>query len=242
MTRSQVRGGRAVPRLEALEDRNLLSASEYVTSLYTDLLNRTPSSSEVAGWVSVINAGAPAAQVAASFTTSTEFRTNMIVDNYQRLLDRTPAASEVNLWLNALQLGLSETQMTALFLSSGEYLLNHGGGRVEDLAIGNWLDGVYEDVLGRPPDDAGRAAWTNALRLGNSRFQVSLAIATSREADVRVVDAVFADLLNRTPDAGGLNTFTAQLDAGVSPSLIAAQVAASTEYINLHASGTLANG
>ena len=46
--------------LEQLEDRTLPTAAQYVTSLYGDFLNRTPSQAEVSGFVNLLNTGTPA--------------------------------------------------------------------------------------------------------------------------------------------------------------------------------------
>jgi hypothetical protein len=113
----------------------------YVQSLYTNLLGRVGSAAEVQSWLNVLPALGRAG-VAAGFTSSVEFRTNVVTQFYgapsalttlgqakavfslaPNLLHRggTPTASEVSGWVNSrLSLGLIELG----FLSSPEFFSN----------------------------------------------------------------------------------------------------------------------
>jgi hypothetical protein len=240
MTRNSL-SGRARPQLEALEDRCLLTAQQFVTGLYADLLDRSPSSAEVNGWVQQMANGLSPGQVTTAFTTSTEFRTNLVVDHYRHFLDRLPAAPEVQFWVDRLNAGLRDEALTAAFLGSGEYLEQQQGGAIVRPLDGGarWLEGVYRDLLGRELDETGRQAWLAAYRNGATRESIALSIATSEENDTRVIDAVFADLLGRAPDPAGLASWSSALDTGLTWTQLRAQIAVSTEYINVVAGGNV---
>src|SRR5438034_621118 len=89
-----------------------------VTRLYADLLHRAPAPSEVAGWVSVLAAGASPEQVAGQFTASAEYRSNLIRGDYETYLGREPSAQDLSYWVNQLNSGVSEQRVAATFLAS----------------------------------------------------------------------------------------------------------------------------
>src|SRR5205809_79391 len=154
-------------QVEQLEDRYVPSAFDYVTHLYTDLLNRVPSTAEVNGFVSILNQGGTALQVALDFTQSAEFRTNLIQINYQNLLGRAASSLEISAWMNLFQRGLREEQFQALVVSSSEYLLKHGNN------LATWLNAIYLDVLNRPIDTIGLNFWLSQLASGASPSAVA---------------------------------------------------------------------
>jgi hypothetical protein len=99
---------------------------------------------------------------------------------------------------------------------------------------GPYVYQLYQDLLGRTPDDAGLARWTNALDRGVSRQQVVAGITGSLEYRTRVVQQVYRTYLHRDADPRGLTTFTAYLAAGGTVEGVQARVAASLEYAQLH--------
>ena len=230
-----IRNSRIPLQVESLEGRNLPSTVSYVQSLYTNLLNRTGSVPEVAGWEAEINLGGnigvnlgvPAGQVTNAFVSSEEYLGDVIRNDYQTLLQRTPQPAEVQGWLQQLDNGLGQQQMEAIFLGSPEFLALHGNTNV------GGLNAIYQTALGRTPDAAGLAAWTAQLKNGVPMQTVALDIVLSPEAEARVVDATYEQLLGRAPDAAGLDNWVAALEQGLSPAQMAAQIAASPEYINL---------
>jgi Domain of unknown function (DUF4214) len=226
-------GSRVRLRLEALEDRCVPSATQYVEALYSDLLHRTGSSAEVAGFVQLIRQGVTAQQVASAFTSSPEFRTNVITGFYQNLLGRTPAASEVQFWLGQMAAGLPEDLVEARFLGSNEFLAKAGG------TFQNWLGAVYRDVLGRGVDPTGQGVWTNALLGGATLPAIALSILRSSESDARIIGQDYRALLRRPPDATGQAFWAIQLTAGLTEAVFQAHVASSPEYIGLVAGGDL---
>jgi hypothetical protein len=221
--------------LEALEDRCVPSATQYVEALYTDLLHRPGQAAEVAGFVQLIRQGVSAQQVASAFTGSPEFRTNRIVGFYQGFLGRTPAASEVQFWLGQMVAGLKEDFVEARFLGSAEFLAKAPGGGT----FQNWLSAVYRDVLGRALDPTGQAVWTNALLGGATLPAIALSILRSSESDARIVGQDYRALLRRAPDPTGEAFWSIQLSAGLTEAVFQAQVASSPEYIGLVAGGDL---
>src|SRR5262249_19195416 len=93
---------------------------------------------------------------------------------------------------------------------------------------------LYQDVLGRTPDDAGLIHWAALLDQGASRQQVVAGILGSLEYRTRVVQQVYRTYLHRDADVQGLASFTAFLANGGTVEGVQARVVASPEYAQLH--------
>ncbi len=106
--------------------------SSYIAGLYHDVLNRSGTAQEIAGWVASLADGSVSrAQVANLFLTSTEAFTDAIDQYYANFLGRSPDEAGFESWLAAAQAGqVTPTSLTAGFLASDEYF-----NRALDLAI-----------------------------------------------------------------------------------------------------------
>ena len=145
----------------------------FIQGLYQDLLDRSPNSSEVAGWLALLNSSASRTSIAEAFVNSGEFGTTMATSNYwqdrlandnfnyvaslyQNLLDRTGSQSEVQVWVDAItNSNLSRSQVVSAFLNSTER-------RIQVITAD------YQQELGRTPDQAGLNSWLNFLANGGS--------------------------------------------------------------------------
>src|SRR5262249_31730957 len=99
---------------------------------------------------------------------------------------------------------------------------------------GPYVYQLYQDLLGRTPDDAGLAHWATRLDQGASRQQVVAGIMGSLEYRTRVVQQVYRTYLHRDADARGLASFTALLANEGTVEGVQARVVASPEYAQLH--------
>jgi hypothetical protein len=225
--------------VELLESRELLSnganlgsiggltdtpSERFVTQLYYDLLQRVPTAAEVAGWVGALNAGAPPAALPPDFVSSAEYQTNLINDDYYTILQRQASPAEVRAWLGLALAGTSAEQLRADFLASGEFYQKQGG------TPAGWLNGVYQNALGRSLDPYGLSVWSSLLQRGVSRAAIARAIVTSQEADALVIASVYHQLLNRNPGSAEVSAWVAVLGQGVTQEQFIAAVAGSGEY------------
>jgi streptogramin lyase len=94
----------------------------------------------------------------------------------------------------------------------------------------SWLDRVYQDLLNRPGDPAGEAAWTNLLNHGASRQTVVTMIEQSAEYRSDEVGKLYQQLLHRNADAQGLNAFVNALGSGATILQVEAAMAGSPEF------------
>jgi hypothetical protein len=97
---------------------------------------------------------------------------------------------------------------------------------------------VYADLLGRPVDPAGAAAWTAYLNAGGSRARVVQAILSSPEYRTDRVASFYQAILGRAPDPSGLALASAELAAGASDEVVEADLFGSTEYFTTRGGST----
>jgi hypothetical protein len=92
--------------------------------------------------------------------------------------------------------------------------------------------------LGREPDAAGMASWTNAMNgNGNNRANVVRGFLDSPEYRSHFVTTLYQEFLGRAPDAGGLQYFMGLLASNRNEVQILAAIVGSDEYY-LRAGGT----
>jgi type VII secretion-associated serine protease mycosin len=99
------------------------SARAWVAHLYQTVLNRSPSSAEVDGWVAQLRAGKSRTFIANGFLLSTEHLTTVVNGYYQQLLRRNIDPSGARSWVSAIQRGARDEQIIAGIVASREYRL-----------------------------------------------------------------------------------------------------------------------
>lgn len=130
-----------------------------------------------------------------------------------------------------MQLGVTDEQLEAQFIGSDEYVRLHGG---DDRA---WVQGMYFDLLGRSPDQAGWAYWVGQLQAGASRYLTALGFAASAEREAIVVGDDYFTYLGRSAAAGETSFWVARFEQGVRNEDLVASFLGSSEYYNNPAKG-----
>lgn len=92
---------------------------------------------------------------------------------YLATFERQPDRAGFEYWTG---LDRGSQHIAGWFVTSREFQTRYGA--LDDTAF---VDRVYRNVLGRPPDPAGRAYWTDALGRGTARSDVLLGFSESRE-------------------------------------------------------------
>ena len=156
---------------------------------------------------------------------------------------RMPDTAGLEHWLGSARAGVPLASISQSFSESDEFVQRYG-----QLSNGGFVDQVYENVLGRTPDSAGRAFWINRLDTGTTRGQMMVGFSESDEFIEGSANALFdfdahgpiARLYQayflRTPDAGGLEYWSSQ---NMTLDSISEAFAASDEFATLY--GTLSN-
>ena len=218
-------------RLEPLEERTtpaLFTANDmYVATLYEGLLGRAADLVGFVYWVPRLGVGSSTVahqRVASGIATSNEALSRDVQILYQTYLLRAPEANGLSFWFAQLKAGASLNQVRAGILGSNEFFLLTSSNNNQ------FLDAVYQFVLGRGIDPTGQAFWTQQLNQGVSRTAVVQQILASQEAGNLKVANFYRDLLGRAPDDGAA-FWTQQLSAGASEFDVIAGFLSSNEFV-----------
>ncbi len=210
--------------------RYLLPPSQnelFVDQVYRDLLNRQVDPTGLSVFLNALDEGAVTrTQVAQIIESSQEYRTDLVQGFYQSFLHRAADTGGLQAWVSALNGGATIEQVKAGFLGSQEYFQDHGGSN------DSFLQAVYQDVLSRPVDPIGAAAWGAQLDAGTPRTTVAAAILASTEAENDLINAVYVKYLHRAPDPSGMAFWLTQLQQGLRDEDFVAGVVGSPEYFS----------
>jgi S-layer protein len=188
-----------------------LTTDQAITQDYQNILQRAPDAAGLANWAAAVDSGTlTLLQVDNAIVASPEAQDSVvpIVEMYTAL-GRAPDAAGLSTWVAAFEAGESLTSIADAFLSSPEGVGIYGSGAGIGALDANtaFITTVYQEVLGRLPDTAGQAAWTNALDNGTlTPAEVLVDILQSPEAAQRDASPVTNFLVaagQGTADYGG---------------------------------------
>ncbi len=92
----------------------------FITGLYSEVLHRSASSGEIAGWETALDDGVPRLDVSLAFLTSQECRTNLVQADYMTFLLRPADPGGLTTWVDALNAGANDQQVLAQIFGSAE--------------------------------------------------------------------------------------------------------------------------
>jgi hypothetical protein len=154
----------------------------------------------------------------------------IITPAYQKYLGRAPDAGGLAFWTKQMEAGLTDEALEAGFIGSDEFFTTQGGG-----TNSGWVDALYQKLLGRPADAAGKAFWLAQLAAGETRAQVAFGFTSSVEREQQRVTADYQTFLGRAPDAAGLDFWVTQFAEGhLTNEDVIAGFLASDEYFAKH--------
>ncbi|GGK18195.1 DUF4214 domain-containing protein [Salinarimonas ramus] len=96
---------------------------------------------------------------------------------YQAAFARAPDAEGLGFWVRALDQGMALRDAAAAFITSAEFQQKYGTS-VSDAAF---VDALYQNVLGRSPDEGGAAYWQGELARGLARADALVSFSESPE-------------------------------------------------------------
>lgn len=194
----------------------------FVAALYRDLLGRTASAAEAAGWVDALGRGMSRHEVATAMTATPEWLTTIINRFYRDTLGREPDARGLAGWVAAARGGMPIPQIASAFYGSQEYRQRF----TDDEA---WLRSLYRVLLFRDADAAGLAHWAAALDAGVPAATIAHSFYQSVETGQVRVDGLYRSLLGRAAEPAGIAHWTPVVLARGDLAL-AASLASSEEY------------
>jgi len=238
LTASLVLGGAGVSSIALAGTASAttpLPVANYVTHLYHNLLNRTPSTLELQYWEGILTGGPPFASsegasatmlaVATDFVTSSEHLSEVVSADYTTYLHRSPDPGGLATWTAALEGTGTDQSVQEQLLASSEYYNGRGASNFDA-----WLTAVYSDVLNRAVDPGGRTVWDAAHAAGATNLAIVKQIVTSSEAQGYVVAGLYTTLLNRPATSSDLAYWTTQIQTGTTHEKIVAMITSSPEY------------
>ena len=172
----------------------------FVDALWQDFLGRAPTAQERTATVAELTAGTLTRRgAAARLATSEEWIGAIVEGLYQATLGRPGDPSGVAYWTGRIRRGeLTVAQVAGRLYASPEYVARFPAGDV-----GAWVDDLYQEILGRPADAAGRSYWIG-VAAARGRFAVARSFVQSPESARRRVDGLYRTLLGRPAEADGL--------------------------------------
>ncbi|WP_158600945.1 DUF4214 domain-containing protein [Teichococcus wenyumeiae] len=193
----QTERGVATGFTESDEFRNAYGSLDdlgFVQQLYRNVLGREGEQAGVENWLTLLQSGGGRDAALYGFSTSFENVVNnlsVMGDDeyghayrlYEAALNRAPETAGLNFWYNHLESGQSLTWVAQGFMNSDEYQQKYGG-----LDNGNFVEQLYQNVLGRGSDSAGFQNWMNALNSGASRADVLLGFSDSLENRIQTAE------------------------------------------------------
>jgi hypothetical protein len=202
--------------------------SRYIYRAYNDVLHRRGEDAGVEYYGNFVNFGGSRGKVALSFTTTSEYLTNVVNGMYQTYLGRGGDGDGVSYWVGRLADGsTTDEQLAALFISSDEFYATHGG------TDSGWVDGLYQVVLHRAPDAVGKQSWLNALNSGWSRTAVAYAFTGSTEQLSQKVTGYYLTFLKRSPSSDtDVSYWVNAMQNGVHDENVMANFIGSQEYFD----------
>ena len=148
---------------------SLATEQTFVTSLYQNVLFHSPSDiasastqSSINSWATMINTGQlTESQATTDFADSAEASENVlpVISLYEGLFKRVPEAGAIAFYVAALDRGTSLNTIAQYFFDSPEFSALYGAHPTPT----TFVTDLYQNVLGRIPDQAGLAFYLNIL-------------------------------------------------------------------------------
>jgi hypothetical protein len=201
----------------------------FVTAAFQDILGRAPAEAEMHNWTAVMDQGAPAADLSMALAHSAEYYGNVVSAAYQKYLGRAAQPAEVQAWVGLMRQGLTDERLEAGFIGSPEYIQDHGGQGA------GWVSGMYQDLLGRTPQQAEVDAWVGAMAAGMSPTQVAYGFAASAEREGQRVSADYQKYVGRSATPAEISAWVNAFENGFTNEDVIAGFVGSPEYYKEHA-------
>jgi 3D (Asp-Asp-Asp) domain-containing protein len=253
---SEVKGIRAA----AVMSLNSISnpVEEFVTDLYTNLLNREPDNKGLISWTTTLQSGQnTASSIVAGFVRSREFQerslsvSNYISVLYRAILGRKASEGDIDAWRNAINNGSTRMKVLEGLLGSREfksmcdrYGIQTGTFKSTEFIdvnsnVSSFIARLYLQCLGRKYDDEGLLTWVTSIVNGTTTgtdaargFMLGHEINSRGLSNTEFIKVCYRALLNREPDEQGLNSWLNSLKNGMSRNEVVESFIWCDEFVN----------
>jgi len=164
-----------------------------VRLVYIELLGRCPDQAGYDHWTARLDGGTSPEAFARSIARTPEAVAMVVDDAYTTVLGRPADPAGRTYWVNRLQSHGRYDHLLADLAASDEFWTKAGS------TNNGFVTRIYQQLLGRTPDQAGLDHWTGRLDAGTSRRALVLTLATLEEPLRVLVTAAYDEILARTP-------------------------------------------
>ena len=201
---------------------------------YRDFLGREGDAGGIQFYVGHINAGtATREQIIESFLGSAEFQNGLpsMIRLYFSFFNRIPDYGGLTFQINAFRAGTPLEVIAQNFYNSPEFTNTYGA-----LNNDQYINLVYQNVLGRAPDPDGYTFYLTHLNNGTlTKGEMMIGFSESPEfqaltSNEAFVVGVYVGMLKRTPEPAGLDFYLDLLESGTPRSAIIPGFYNSPEY------------
>lgn len=201
--------------------------TNFIDKAYIDLLQRSPSSTDVANGLTALGSESRY-DFALSLGTSTPYYQLLVNSYFQGLLGRPATSTDLSFFVPLLS-GSTDESVQALIAGSPEFFSHNGGTNA------GFVTALYNDFLKRSPTPAESTSWGLALSsVLLTREQVAAMILGSSEYDSDLVESYYLQFLRRTADPTGLAFFETGLNGGtLTDEQVIAALIGTDEYFTL---------
>lgn len=192
-----------------------LSDADFVGLLYQNVLGRAADAGGLQGWLDAMAGGLAREGVVTGLSESREFRTNTaneaatfannadpaswsdeVFRVYQATFARDPDVAGFQGWTTLLSTGTTLDQAISGFTKGREFTNTYG----EDLTDAEFVELLYQNVLGRAADAGGLQGWLDAMAGGLAREGVVKGFSEAREFRENTADDLRGWMRTNTPD------------------------------------------
>ena len=165
---------------------------------------------------------------------------------YKAVFGRKADDSGLGYYIHQIDNGMSLKAVANDFISSAEFTARYGANASDE----TFIRLLYNNVLGRDPDQGGFNYYMNQLSHGIGRTAVlidfsesvenvnNIATQLQRGDDYGDAFRLYKAAFNRTPDQGGLDYYTHQLQSGISLQRVANDFIGSAEFQTKYGAGS----
>jgi hypothetical protein len=174
----------------------------WLTGAFNDILGRAPDPSGFNLFLGQLQSGRSRFSVASQLLASDEYRRNLVQSYFTKFLGRSADEGAFSVFVGAMRLGLSDEAIISILVASNEYFQKQRGTATTQQALDvNWVNGVYNDVLGRPADAGGGASFLALLAAGERTARIGIVqiFVGSAEYRANLVTTTYQSYLGRTP-------------------------------------------
>lgn len=194
-----------------------VAPEDFVTQQYNDFLLRNPDAGGLAFWSARLRGGEDPAALIETMVSTPEFADAVapIVRLFFAHLQRSPDIDGLQFWAGQVRSGWTITDVSNFFAESPEFIQRYGS-----LTNAQYVERVYQNVLGRGSDAAGREFWlaqlNGGLKRGTMMAQFSEGPEFKQQTDGLVrATMLYVGVLQRAPEPTGLAFWADQLDNGM---------------------------